>query len=274
MRNAAQDGVVLPLQRTKDFGGSGTAHAVRVTATHMKPRTLASQSRPGGAVHRSGRAGWLRAAVLGSDDAIVSTASLMLGVAASSAPKQAVLVAGAAGLVAGAMSMAVGEYVSVSSQRDAEMADIEVEKSELAGQPAAELQELATIYIKRGLDEGLAMKVAEQLSVHDRLGAHLRDELGISGASIARPIQAACISAASFASFAALPILALVGAPSSLRSPAIALVSLASLAALGALGGHLGGAPMGRASLRVTVGGALAMAVTAAIGRALGGSVG
>ena len=173
-----------------------------------------------------------------------------------------------------AVSMAVGEYVSVSSQRDAELADIEVEKSELAGQPAAELQELATIYIKRGLDEGLAMRVAEQLSLHDRLGAHLRDELGISGASIARPIQAACISAASFASFAALPVLALVGAPASLRSPAIALISLASLAALGALGGHLGGAPMGRASLRVTIGGALAMAVTAAIGRVLGGSVG
>jgi VIT1/CCC1 family predicted Fe2+/Mn2+ transporter len=240
----------------------------------MKARTLALQSRPGGAVHRSGRVGWLRAAVLGSDDAIVSTASLMLGVAASSAPKGAILVAGAAGLVAGAMSMAVGEYVSVSSQRDAELADIEVEKSELAGQPAAELQELATIYIKRGLDEGLAMRVAEQLSLHDRLGAHLRDELGISGASIARPIQAACISAASFASFAALPVLALVGAPASLRSPAIALISLASLAALGALGGHLGGAPMGRASLRVTIGGALAMAVTAAIGRVLGGSVG
>jgi len=247
---------------------------VRVTATRMKARTLALQSRPGGAVHRSGRVGWLRAAVLGSDDAIVSTASLMLGVAASSAPKGAILVAGAAGLVAGAMSMAVGEYVSVSSQRDAELADIEVEKSELAGQPAAELQELATIYIKRGLDEGLAMRVAEQLSLHDRLGAHLRDELGISGASIARPIQAACISAASFASFAALPVLALVGAPASLRSPAIALISLASLAALGALGGHLGGAPMGRASLRVTIGGALAMAVTAAIGRVLGGSVG
>jgi len=240
----------------------------------MKARTLALQSRPGGAVHRSGRVGWLRAAVLGSDDAIVSTASLMLGVAASSAPKGAILVAGAAGLVAGAMSMAVGEYVSVSSQRDAELADIEVEKSELAGQPAAELQELATIYIKRGLDEGLAMRVAEQLSLHDRLGAHLRDELGISGASIARPIQAACISAASFASFAALPVLALVGAPASLRSPAIALISLASLAALGALGGHLGGAPMGRASLRVTIGGALAMAVTAEIGRVLGGSVG
>ena len=247
---------------------------MRVTATRMKARTLALQSRPGGAVHRSGRVGWLRAAVLGSDDAIVSTASLMLGVAASSAPKGAILVAGAAGLVAGAMSMAVGEYVSVSSQRDAELADIEVEKSELAGQPAAELQELATIYIKRGLDEGLAMRVAEQLSLHDRLGAHLRDELGISGASIARPIQAACISAASFASFAALPVLALVGAPASLRSPAIALISLASLAALGALGGHLGGAPMGRASLRVTIGGALAMAVTAAIGRVLGGSVG
>jgi VIT1/CCC1 family predicted Fe2+/Mn2+ transporter len=216
----------------------------------------------------------LRAAVLGSDDAIVSTASLMLGVLASSASRGATLIAGVAGLVAGAMSMAVGEYVSVSSQRDAERADIAREKQELAGQPRAELRELATIYVKRGLDEDLAMKVAEQLSAHDRLGAHMRDELGIEQAALARPLQAAWISAASFASFAVIPIAALLVSPAALRIPMIAALSLVSLAALGALGGHLGGAPMAGASLRVTLGGALAMAVTAAIGRLLGISVG
>jgi len=212
--------------------------------------------------------------VLGSDDAIVSTASLMLGVLASSASRGTTLIAGVAGLVAGAMSMAVGEYVSVSSQRDAERADIAREMRELAGQPRAELRELATIYVKRGLDDALAMKVAEQLSAHDRLGAHMRDELGIDQAALARPLQAAWISAASFASFAVIPIAALLASPAALRIPMIAALSLVSLAALGALGGHLGGAPMARASLRVTLGGALAMAVTAAIGRLLGISVG
>ena len=227
-----------------------------------------------GEQHRSGRAGWLRAAVLGSDDAIVSVSSLMIGVAASSASREAILVAGAAGLVAGAMSMAVGEYVSVSSQRDAEQADVERETGELATRPRAELNELALIYVKRGLEKHLAMKVAEQLSTHDRLGAHLRDELGIDRASLARPMQAAWISAASFASFAVLPIVALLVAPAAERIPAIAALSLVSLAALGAFGGHLGGAPLGRAALRVTIGGALAMAVTAAIGRIVGVVVG
>ena len=225
-------------------------------------------------MHRSGRVGWLRAAVLGSDDAIVSTASLMIGVAASSAAKEAILVAGVAGLVAGSMSMAVGEYVSVSSKRDAEQADIGRETLELTEQPQAEMQELATIYVKRGLDKELALKVAEQLSAHDRLGAHLLDELGIKPDTLARPMQAAWISAASFASFAVIPIAALLASPAALRIPMIAALSLVSLAALGALGGHLGGAPMARASLRVTLGGALAMAVTAAIGRLLGISVG
>ena len=225
-------------------------------------------------MHRSGRAGWLRAAVLGSDDAIVSTASLMIGVAASSAPKVAILVAGVAGLVAGAMSMAVGESVSVSSQRDAEQADIGLETLELATEPEAELQELSMIYVKRGLEPDLAMKVAEQLSTHDRLGAHMRDELGIDQASLARPLQAAWISAASFASFAIVPIVALLVASAAWRIPMIAVFSLASLAALGAFGGHLGGAPLGRAALRVTIGGALAMSVTAVIGRILGVSVG
>jgi vacuolar iron transporter family protein len=227
-------------------------------------------SRPHREMHRSGRAGWLRAAVLGSDDAIVSTASLRMGVAASSASHEAILVAGVAGLVAGSMSMAVGEYVSVSSQRDAEQADVEREKGELADQPHVELNELAMIYVKRGLDKELAMTVAEQLSARDRLGAHMRDELGIDQAFLARPMQAAWISAASFASFAVLPIAALLVAPAALRIPVIATLSLVSLGALGALGGHLGGAPLGRAALRVTIGGALAMAVTAAIGRIFG----
>jgi VIT1/CCC1 family predicted Fe2+/Mn2+ transporter len=224
--------------------------------------------------HRSGRAGWLRAAVLGSDDAIVSTASLMIGVAAASASKSAILVAGVAGLVAGAMSMAVGEYVSVSSQRDAEQADIGLETQELAGNPQAELEELALIYVKRGLEKDIAMKVAEQLSARDRLGAHMRDELGIDKASLARPLQAAWISAASFATFAMVPIVALLVAPVALRIPMIASLSLVSLAALGAFGGRLGGAPIGRAALRVTLGGGLAMAVTALIGRILGVTVG
>src|SRR5579863_9072648 len=164
-------------------------------------------------VHRSGRAGWLRAAVLGSDDAIVSTASLMIGVAAASASQQAILIAGVAGLVAGAMSMAVGEYVSVSAQRDSEQADIEVEQKELAGAPQSELNELATIYVKRGLEKELALKVAQQLSIHDRLGSHVRDELGIEPDSLARPLQAAWISAVSFALFAAVPISALLTVP-------------------------------------------------------------
>ena len=235
-----------------------------------KPLVVTSQAE----MHRSGRVGWLRAAVLGSDDAIVSTASLMIGVAASSAPKVAILVAGVAGLVAGAMSMAVGEYVSVSSQRDAEQADFGLETLELATEPEAELQELSMIYVKRGLEPDLAMKVAEQLSTHDRLGAHMRDELGIDQASLASPLQAAWISAASFASFAIVPIVALLVASAAWRIPMIAVFSLASLAALGAFGGHLGGAPLGRAALRVTIGGALAMSVTAVIGRILGVSVG
>jgi len=219
--------------------------------------------------HYSGRAGWLRAAVLGSNDAIVSTASLMIGVGASQASAQAMLVAGVAALFAGSMSMAVGEYVSVSSQRDAERADIAKEAEELATQPDAELQELAGIYHKRGLDKELALQVARQLSEHDRLGAHLRDELGIDPKSHPRPFQAAWVSAASFALFAILPLLGLL-APGSFRVYAIAAITLVSLAILGALGGRLGDAPMGRASLRVTIGGAVAMAVTAAIGRLVG----
>jgi vacuolar iron transporter family protein len=227
-----------------------------------------------GEAHRHGRAGWLRAAVLGADDGIVSTASLMIGVAASSGSKAAILVAGAAGLVAGAMSMAAGEFVSVSSQRDSEQADIDLETKELSADAKGELRELQQIYQKRGLDAALAMRVAEQLSARDRLGTHLRDELGLSPESRARPLQAALVSAASFASLAVVPILALVIAPPSLRIEAVAGVSLVSLAALGALGGYLGGAPVLRAGLRVAVGGGLAMTVTALVGRLLGVAAG
>jgi VIT1/CCC1 family predicted Fe2+/Mn2+ transporter len=199
---------------------------------------------------------------------------MMIGVAASAASKTAILVAGLAGLVAGAMSMAVGEYVSVSSQRDAEHADIDREKRELASDPDAELNELAMIYVKRGVEKDLAQKVATQLSEHDRLGAHLRDELGIQPSSLARPLQAALISAFSFASFALVPVGALLVAPAVFRVPVIASVSLVSLSALGAIGARLGGAPVGRAALRVTLGGGLAMAVTALIGRIVGAAVG
>jgi VIT1/CCC1 family predicted Fe2+/Mn2+ transporter len=224
--------------------------------------------------HRSGRSGWLRAAVLGSNDAIISTSSLMIGIASSNASKQATLIAGVAALAAGAMSMAVGEYVSVSSQRDAEHADIAREKRELETAPEAELKELAGIYVSRGLDRDLALQVARQLSQRDQLGAHLRDELGIEESSRPRPFQAAWISAASFATFALLPILGLALAPAAWRLIAIPIVTIASLAVLGAFGGYLGGAPTGRAALRVTIGGALAMAVTAGIGRLIGVAVG
>jgi VIT1/CCC1 family predicted Fe2+/Mn2+ transporter len=198
----------------------------------------------------------------------------MIGVAASASSKAATLLAGAAALAAGAMSMAVGEYVSVSSQRDAEEADIAIEKRELAAAPEAELRELAGIYRKRGLGPDLAMQVAQQLSARNRLGAHLRDELHIDRRSLARPFQAAWISAVSFSFFAAIPIGALLVAPAAARIRVVAAVSLVSLASLGALGARLGGAPLSRAALRVAIGGALAMALTAAIGHLLGVSAG
>ena len=194
----------------------------------------------------------------------------MVGVAASNAPRGAILVAGAAGLVAGSMSMAVGEYVSVSSQRDAEVADIARETAELASDPKGELGELTAIYQSRGLDRKLALQVAKQLSKKDRLAAHLRDELGIHQGNLAQPFHAAWVSALSFALFALIPILALLAAPSDVRLPAVVGTSLASLAALGALGARWGGAPQGKAALRVLVGGALAMALTALIGKVLG----
>jgi vacuolar iron transporter family protein len=222
----------------------------------------------------SGRSGWLRAAVLGSNDAIVSTSSLMMGVAAADASPRGVLIAGIAGLTAGAMSMAVGEFVSVSSQHDAEAADIAKEKAELKAAPAAELKELAGIYRERGLDTGLAMKVALQLTEHDPLGAHLRDELGIEAHTRARPFQAAWISAVSFALFALVPILALLVVPRALALYSIPVVSIISLGVTGAFGAHLGGAPKVRATLRVTIGGGLAMALTTAIGHLFGVSTG
>jgi VIT1/CCC1 family predicted Fe2+/Mn2+ transporter len=221
-------------------------------------------------VHRSGRAGWLRAAVLGADDGLVSTASLIIGVAASSASRGAVLVAGLAGLVAGAMSMAAGEYVSVSSQRDAERADVDLERRQLAADPAAELTELTDIYVRRGLDRELAATVAGRLTAVDPVGAHLRDELGFSDAARARPVQAAVVSAASFAAGAAAPLLAVLLAPAANRIAATAAATLVLLAVLGVTGGRLGGAPPAPAALRVAVGGGLAMVVTAVIGRLVG----
>jgi len=220
--------------------------------------------------HRSGRVGWLRAAVLGAEDGIVSTASLLIGVAAAAASRSTILVAGLAGLVAGAMSMAAGEYVSVSSQRDAERADITRERQQQQADPDRELAELTDIYVRRGLGLDLAGTVAATLMQVDPLGAHLRDELGLNQQTRARPVQAALVSAASFAVGAALPLLALLLAPPAGRIAAIAASALALLALLGVLGARLGGAAAGRGAVRVTLGGGLAMAATALIGRLVG----
>ncbi len=209
--------------------------------------------------------------MLGADDGIVSTASLMIGVAAAEASRGAVLVAGVAGVVAGALSMAAGEYVSVSSQLDAQESDIDLEQQELEDNPVGELRELAMIYEKRGLDANLARQVAEQLSAHNRLDAHLRDELGLHETSRARPLQAALTSAASFASLALVPIAALLLASPAQRILSIALSALVALAVLGALGGHFAHARRGRAALRVVVGGGLAMGVSALVGHLFGG---
>lgn len=220
--------------------------------------------------HAVERIGWLRAAVLGANDGIVSTASLVVGVAAATPTKSAVLVAGVAGLVAGAMSMAAGEYVSVSSQSDTEKADLARERKELAETPGPELAELAGIYESRGLDPELAKAVAVQLTARDALGAHARDELGISEITTARPIQAALTSAATFAVGAAMPLLMTVVAPGAMLVPAVSAASLGFLALLGAVGAKAGGANILRATVRVTFWGAFAMALTAAIGRVFG----
>jgi VIT1/CCC1 family predicted Fe2+/Mn2+ transporter len=223
--------------------------------------------------HLVSRIGWLRAAVLGANDGIVSTASLIIGVAAASARPADILIAGAAGLVAGAMSMAAGEYVSVSSQADTEAADIARERAELAGNPEAEVRELAGIYIKRGIDPNTAETAARQLMARDALGAHAHDELGISEITTARPIQAALTSAATFTAGAALPLGIVVLAPAGLLVEIEAAGSLFFLALLGAIGARAGGAPMLKATVRVTFWGALAMALTAGIGRLVGTAV-
>ncbi|HEY7411617.1 MAG TPA: VIT family protein [Vicinamibacteria bacterium] len=224
--------------------------------------------------HRTGRIGWLRAAVLGANDGIVSTGSLIVGVAAAQAARQDVLVAGMAGLVAGAMSMAAGEYVSVSSQADTERADLDRERGELAADVEHERAELAAIYVQRGLDAPLARQVAEQLMAHDALGAHARDELGISSLLRARPVQAALASAATFALGAAMPLLTVVLAPGPYLVPVVGGTSLACLALLGGLAAVVGGAKAAGGAVRVTFWGALAMALTAAVGAWFGTVVG
>ncbi len=223
--------------------------------------------------HRTERIGWLRATVLGANDGIVSTASLVLGVAASHATRSGLLVAGGAGLVAGAMSMAAGEYVSVHSQADTERAELEKERAELAADPVAEHKELAAIYIKRGLERALAEQVAEQLMAHDAEGAHARDELGITETLSARPLQAALASAGSFAAGAALPLAIAALVPMHLLLPTVAGAALISLAALGSVSARVGGAKMGPAALRVTFWGALAMALTAGVGALVGAAL-
>jgi VIT1/CCC1 family predicted Fe2+/Mn2+ transporter len=223
--------------------------------------------------HRTHRIGWLRAAVLGANDGIVSTASLIVGVAAADSGRTSILVAGAAGLVAGAMSMAAGEYVSVSSQSDTEQADLDRERQELATDREHEHAELAAIYVERGLKPDLARQVAEQLMVHDALGAHARDELGISENVAARPMQAALASAGSFTAGAALPLLIVSVVPVGVLAWTVSVSSLVFLAILGALAARTGGSPVWPSIARVTFWGALAMALTAGVGALFGVAV-
>ena len=224
-------------------------------------------------IHRTERVGWLRAAVLGANDGIVSTASLLVGVAAASVDRAELLTVGLAGLVAGAMSMAAGEYVSVSSQADTEAADLARERHELLTEPESEHLELAMIYQARGLTPELASQVAQQLTAHDALGAHARDELGISAISTARPVQAALTSAVTFAVGAALPLVSALVAPADQIVPAVAATSLVFLACLGALAARTGGAPVAKAAARVVFWGTLAMTVTALVGKLFGAVV-
>ena len=220
--------------------------------------------------HRSHRIGWLRAAVLGANDGIVSTASLIIGIAAAHAPYETIVLSGAAGLVSGAMAMAAGEYVSVCSQSDTENADLAKEQSELEMEPEHELQELTGIYVSRGLSQELAHQVALQLTAHDALGAHARDELGITEIVTARPVQAALASACTFAVGAALPLIVTLIAPTTQLIPIVDTMSLAFLAALGALSAKVGGANIWRGTARVAFWGLLAMAATAAVGGLFG----
>jgi vacuolar iron transporter family protein len=229
---------------------------------------------PHSETHMVHRIGWLRAAVLGANDGLVSTSSLVVGVAAAGSGKPEVLIAGLAGLVAGAMSMAAGEYVSVSSQTDAEQADIARETRELADTPVAELEELTQIYVARGLDRDLAAKVADQLTDRDALGTHARDELGISDTVTALPIQAAVVSALTFAVGAVIPLIVVLMAPAAQITVLVAASTLLALAVLGASGASAGGAALARGAARVTLWGALAMAATAAVGMIFGVTVG
>lgn len=220
--------------------------------------------------HMVQRIGWLRAAVLGANDGIVSTASLLVGVAAAAQGRSEVLIAGVAGLVAGAFSMAAGEYVSVSSQSDTETADLARERAELASQPALEREELANLYVARGLETGLARQVADQLMAKDALGAHARDELGISEITTARPVQAALASALTFSAGAALPLGAALVAPAGQIAALVSASAIAFLAVLGAIGARAGGADVWKAVVRVTFWGALALAATAGVGALFG----
>jgi vacuolar iron transporter family protein len=223
--------------------------------------------------HRTSRVGWLRATVLGANDGLLSTGSLILGVAAAAASRESILVTGMAGLIAGSLSMAAGEYVSVSSQSDAEAADLAREKRELQDDPEAEHRELAGIYAKRGLSPEIARIVADQLMSKDALAAHSHDELGISEATAARPVQAAMASAASFAVGAAAPMLMVLVTPTRLLTPVVGVTSLAFLAVLGAVGAKAGGSSLPRAMARVTFWGAFAMGATAAVGALFGATV-
>ena len=220
--------------------------------------------------HLGGRAAWLRAAVLGANDGLISTASLMLGVAAAASSRSTILVAGIAGLTAGALSMAAGEYVSVSSQRDTEHADLERERAELAASPRAELAELTRIYEKRGLSPDLARKVAIELSQTDQLTVHARDELGIDSEALANPVQASVVSALSFTAGAIVPVLVVAITPAAVRVVVTMAVTLLGLVALGSLGARLGGAPRGRAAARVFIGGTLALLISLGIGKVTG----
>jgi VIT1/CCC1 family predicted Fe2+/Mn2+ transporter len=235
--------------------------------TRLLPDHLAAER------HRGGRAAWLRAAVLGANDGLISTAALMVGVAAAEGDRSTVRVAGVAGLTAGALSMAAGEYVSVSSQRDTEEADLERERVELQSDPEAELEELEQIYERRGLSPALARQVAEELSRHDPLAIHARDELGLDPSALAKPVQASVVSALSFTAGAVLPIVVVALAPASVRVVSTMVITLLGLVVLGSIGARLGGAPQGRAAIRVFVGGALALAISLGIGRLTGSVV-
>jgi VIT1/CCC1 family predicted Fe2+/Mn2+ transporter len=236
--------------------------------TRLLPDHLAAET------HRGSRAAWLRAAVLGANDGLISTASLIVGVAGAESARAPILIAGIAGLTAGALSMAAGEYVSVSSQLDTELADLARERRELDEAPDAELEELTAIYERRGLSRDVARQVAVELSAHDRLAVHARDELGIEVAALARPVQASVVSALSFISGALLPVLIVAGAPASVRLAVTIAATLVGLVLLGGVGAQLGGAPRARAAVRVFIGGALALAIALGIGRVTGAAIG